>query len=279
MAFWSGEKLAARLPHLLGKHFNPDAVKCARYTMRIGAEAFVTSSKAYGGPKRGVTIPLKPNESFKIPPGQFAFLVTEESIEVPNDALALISIRTDLKFRGLVNVSGFHVDPGWKGHLKFGIYNAGSANVHLRRGQEMFLIWYADLDRTSEKTYKKSASKGGAFIPEEYASNMSGQIYSPQVLAGLIRRLENKLIAIYYIAGAILAAAILIAVTNWLNSEPKAAERQFILVPQVAPWPTSSMPTTSAGQPEGRQTANTKTNGALSAGKPPDATGAAPKAK
>ena len=51
---------------------------------------------------------------FTIPPGQFAFLLTEEVVSVPPDALAFISIRAKTKFRGLVNVSGFHVDPGYQ---------------------------------------------------------------------------------------------------------------------------------------------------------------------
>src|SRR5437870_3190135 len=116
MSFWSGEKLLHRLPSLLGSDFNKDCVKSARYTLHVGAEVYVTSSTASGGPRKGVTVRLGHKASFKIPPGQFAFLLTEERIKVPNYALAFISIKTSLKYRGLVNVSGFHVDPGWDGH-------------------------------------------------------------------------------------------------------------------------------------------------------------------
>jgi dCTP deaminase len=234
MAFWSGEKLAARLPSLLGQHFDPMAVKSARYTLRIGAEVFVTSSRASGGPRKGVTIRLNPSATFKIPPGQFAFLLTEEEIQVPADALAFISIRTNLKFRGLVNVSGFHVDPGWKGHLKFGIYNAGPADVHLRRGEEMFLIWYADLDRTSEKLYVNRPSKGEPHIPQEYANNMASQMYSPQVLAGQIRSLKTNLLIVQLIAVAILGGLITVGIKNWLSPEPKSPNTPVVLLSQPA---------------------------------------------
>ena len=51
--------------------------------------------------------------------------MTKESIEVPLDALGLISIRSKYKLKGLINVSGFHVDPGFRGSLVFAVYNAG----------------------------------------------------------------------------------------------------------------------------------------------------------
>jgi dCTP deaminase len=263
VAFWSGEKLAARLPTLLGPDYNAAAVKSARYTLRIGAEAYVTASTAAGGPRKGVIFKLQPNESFRIPPGQFAFLLTEENISVPHDALALISIKTQMKFQGLVNVSGFHVDPGWKGHLKFGIYNAGASDVHLRRGQDMFLIWYADLDRVSSKTYNNTPAKSAPHIPSEYANGMAGQMYSPQVLAGLIRKLERRMYATWILATAIAAAVVLIAATDLLDRkrapQPIAVTPQIYLQspPQAAAAPDISQPTSgesssAAGSSVGR---------------------------
>lgn len=56
---------------------------------------------------------------FTIPKGQFALLITEEIVKVPNNALAFISFKAKYKYKGLINVSGFHVDPGWYGKLTF----------------------------------------------------------------------------------------------------------------------------------------------------------------
>ena len=50
-----------------------------------------------------------------IPPGQFAFLLTAETVTMPDNAIAFISIKARLKFNGLINISGFHVDPGYRG--------------------------------------------------------------------------------------------------------------------------------------------------------------------
>ena len=47
---------------------------------------------------------------------------------------------------GLVNVSGFHVDPGWEGPLIFAVFNGGPSPVTVKRLDELFHIWFADLD-------------------------------------------------------------------------------------------------------------------------------------
>ncbi len=103
--FWSGETLTERLPSLI-EPFAPDRVDCAAYTLVVGPEVCVSPNNQTADPTTTVR-QLDQGEAFTIPPGQFAFLLTEEVVSVPADALAFISIRAKTKFRGLVNVSGF----------------------------------------------------------------------------------------------------------------------------------------------------------------------------
>jgi dCTP deaminase len=128
---------------------------------------------------------LAPDDAFTIPPGQFAFLLTEEIVTVPADALAFISIRAKNKFRGLVNVSGFHVDPGFHGQLTFSVFNAGPAPIHLKRGQPIFLIWYASLDR--ESAFKKDGPVRMG-IDIDLITGIAGELQS---LAGLAKKIKD----------------------------------------------------------------------------------------
>ena len=147
MSFWSGAKLLDELPRLITP-FDSKRIDCAAYTLRVGAEVYISPSnkkEALICTKRS----LDDGQGFVIPPGQFAFLLTAETVEVPDSALAFISMKARIKFRGLVNVSGFHVDPGYRGRLVFAVFNAGPSGVHLSRGDDCFLIWYACLDRGS----------------------------------------------------------------------------------------------------------------------------------
>lgn len=135
--FWSGETLHERLMQLIDP-FTPDRVDCAAYTLSIGDEIYVSPNEQASDPTTVTVRKLEPGDAFTIPPGQFAFLLTEEVVSVPADALAFISIRAKSKFRGLVNVSGFHVDPGYQGQLTFAVFNAGPVPIHLKRGQPIF---------------------------------------------------------------------------------------------------------------------------------------------
>ncbi|HEY2922930.1 MAG TPA: hypothetical protein VGK77_28460 [Candidatus Binatia bacterium] len=190
MAFWSGEKIAQNIKGLFAPD-DPNRIDCAAYTLALGPEAFVTTDQRFDdNPERGLKLYLDPGGQCRIPPGQFAFLLTEEVVTVPDSVIAFISMRARYKFKGLVNVSGFHVDPGWKGRLIFAVYNAGPSPVVLSRGSEMFLIWFADLDRTS--TSIKRIANPQMTIPDDLTESMSGQVFSPVALSRDVAELKER---------------------------------------------------------------------------------------
>ena len=189
MSFWRGETLAAKLPDLV-KPFDPEAIDGAAYTLHIGDEIYVSPDQTTETLGRHTREMLTTGQSFAIPAGQFAFLLTEEAVTVPNDALALISIKARTKFRGLINISGFHVDPGYNGRLLFSVLNAGPRPLHLRQGQELFLIWYASLDGPTEHIKKGQGFNG---IEPDLINGISGEILSLQSLSEKQRTLETEL--------------------------------------------------------------------------------------
>ncbi len=193
MAFWSGEKLARHLPGLI-TGFTEKNLDCASYRLSVGDQVFATSDKFAGsGPSAPLVSVLQetPNNILRIRPGQFAFLMTSEVVRVPSDAIALISIRAGYKFKGLINVSGFHVDPGWEGKLLFSVYNAGPAEVIVERGDPMFLIVYGDLDRVSTQTYN-GTSQGQVNIKASLLTNMTEQVFSPLMLQRQLTDLQQQ---------------------------------------------------------------------------------------
>jgi dCTP deaminase len=172
--FWSGETLSERLAQLI-EPFAPERVDCAAYTLAVGPEVYVSPNDQTADPTTVTVRKLAPGDAFTIPPGQFAFLLTEEIVAVPANAIAFISIRAKTKFRGLVNVSGFHVDPGYRGQLTFAVFNSGPTPIHLKRGQPIFLIWYASLDR--ESAFRK-AGPIRMGIDTELISGIAGELQS-----------------------------------------------------------------------------------------------------
>ncbi|MEO5374607.1 MAG: deoxycytidine triphosphate deaminase [Alphaproteobacteria bacterium] len=186
--FWSGETLLERLPDL-NNDFMQNAVDCNAWTLTIGDQIYITPTAKAAESGTHTIRNLSKGECFQIPPGQFAFLQTKECVNVPNNAMAFISIKASIKFRGLVNVSGFHVDPGFKGVLVFAVYNAGPTPIHLQQGQQCFLIWFASLDTDSSQHVKSSPSNRK--VDGDTISRISGKLQSLDDFSDRMNNLEQ----------------------------------------------------------------------------------------
>src|SRR5258706_4501621 len=135
MAYLGTEKLKELITK--SKVIGPDPdlarVKTGAYELSLGYEAFRTDSK---DKKKEV---LKDKDVVTINPGQFALLLTKEYVHIPHDKIALISIKAGAKLKGLINVSGFHVDPGFKGKIAFSVDNSGTSPISFGTGEPYFL--------------------------------------------------------------------------------------------------------------------------------------------
>jgi len=184
LMFWGGERPKAELPKLITDYV-PARVDRAAYRLRVGPEVYVSPTGEPNDPRNKPKTQLTAGQGFTVPSGQFGFILTEETVVVPKDALAFISIRAKYKFRGLVNVSGFHVDPAYRGRLIFSVFNAGPGPVHLSQGEECFLIWYSDLDQPTDLEVKQ----GYDSLPSELTGPIAGGLQS---LAGLKSRIDEN---------------------------------------------------------------------------------------
>lgn len=247
--FWSSDTLSDRLPPLIIP-YDPKRVDCAAYTLSVGPEVYVSPSDQAADPTTVTVRKITQDEAFTIPPGQFAFLITEEIVTVPGDALAFISIRAKTKFRGLVNVSGFHVDPGYKGQITFAVFNAGPVPIHLKRGQPIFLIWYASLDQESSSKKDGPITMG---IDTALITGIAGELQSFASLAKKINNVNEALterihaveksqashrtmanIALAILVGLMIGLAVH-WISNWQSPRPLSSLR-----PAVSTQPTPS---------------------------------------
>lgn len=197
MTFWSDVTLKKKLPDLIPT-FDPAFIKGASYELGIGGEAYVTPSHEARPPDR-VKKTLIDGSSINIPRGQFAFLVTDECVNVPADAVAFISIKAKIKFKGLVNISGFHVDPGYSGKLVFSVFNAGASDVILDYKDRAFLIWFASLDTACENPRSGAGYMG---IPSELVNGISDDTLSLSVLDDKLKAVTERVNKAYFLAAA-----------------------------------------------------------------------------
>lgn len=236
MTFWSGERLADEGANLrVVDPFYPNKIDCSAYTLTLGPEAFVTPDydvSARESLKKTLVAPFEVElgggwrnivgGELIVPSGQFAILLTEEYVRIPHHAMGFISLKFSIKGTGLINVSGFHVDPGYQGRLIFSVYNAGPSPIHMGRGQDLFLLWLADLDRASNAPYvKPDNAKPIVSIPADMVSRADRPIRSLQQLSERIDELDVEIKFFKRIAGLILAgvsiAALIIAAIRFFG--------------------------------------------------------------
>src|SRR4030081_2736236 len=112
------------------------------------------------------------------------------------------------------------------------VFNAGPKTVHLKRGEDCFLIWYADLDNEHSQMAKPS-NGGFTSISTEIVTRISGQVMSFEGLNAKIKDIkedydkrinkiehDNGIIKTLgaLILGIIVAALAKPALDTWLNS-------------------------------------------------------------
>jgi len=98
MSFWSTQTLKQRLPKLI-ENYSEEQLDNAAYDLRLGSEVYISPLSDDTGEVRNKRF-LDYGHDIDIPPGRFAFLLTEEKIEIPQNALAFISLKFRKKAKG-----------------------------------------------------------------------------------------------------------------------------------------------------------------------------------
>ena len=197
------------------------------FDLRLGDEVFIT--------RRDEPIKLQDGKEFvSISPGEFALLITEEEIKMPADLMAFINVRFSYKQKGLINISGFHVDPCYEGKLIFSVFNAGPNDIILRKSEPVFMIFFSKLtddiskfqdalsDESKEDYFlglvgntaylniknKNLKKKGFTKIPSDMMLSIKGISVSLAENNSRIERLENRIKIYGSIAVGVIVALI-----------------------------------------------------------------------
>jgi dCTP deaminase len=171
------------------------------YDLRLGSEAYLVGADAPAF--------LNDDQQYlTIPPGQFAILTCFEKVNLPKNVIGLIALRNRLKMQGLVNISGFHVDPTFRGNLIFAVNNAGPSDIRLRFKEPTFMIFFAQVDGDigNERPEQKKPLEG---IPLEFVQYLGGSSVTLTKLKKEVDDLRTKMLIYAPLAVAALLALFL----------------------------------------------------------------------
>lgn len=193
-----------------------DRVEAAGYRLSVGHEYYIN------GDGTSTIKQLNIGEAFVISPGEFAFILTREKVQVSNSTIGFISMRANLKFKGLVNVSGFQINPGFRGNLVFAVFNAGPRHINIHFGDEIFSVWYADLDEAvtepSEETGKIPNNLSS--IPSEVINGIAGEALTAYQLSQKLSDLKEEVTSTKtLLTRLIITASVIIPLLLLINRE------------------------------------------------------------
>lgn len=139
--------------------FEKDSLKGASYDLSIGGEALVSN--------RDEKVILTPTGgSLKLEAGDFALVLTRESVKLPLNIAGSIGMRSSLARSGLILLHGMQVDPGWAAHLRFGLFNASPRKITLDYGDDICMVEFHRLAGMATKTPPRNEDLIKGRIPD-----------------------------------------------------------------------------------------------------------------
>ncbi|MDE3097835.1 MAG: hypothetical protein KGJ88_00025 [Verrucomicrobiota bacterium] len=140
--------------------FSPNKLKGASYDLSLGREALVSNRD------QKVLLGSDQVGSLNLEAGDFALVLTKESLKFPLNMTASIGMRSGLARMGLILLHGMQIDPGFEGHLRFGLYNASPRKITLDYEDEICMIEFHKLSGNASKPAPRNEDLIQGRIPE-----------------------------------------------------------------------------------------------------------------
>lgn len=209
--YLSGQEILNRLTELFPnskEEFDSDSLQEASYDLRMGSQVFISHEQlpVYLSEENPVAI---------IPSGAFALLISYEEIGVPEDLIGFITTRLKFKLQGLINVSGFHVDPSYKGHLIFSVQNVGPNDIRIYYRECVFTMFWSEVkgkipDFVRQRVQRKPFNR--------ISGELMNQLGGGSVTLGSLKRDLDRLDHIIKVYAPIMGALFL-SVLGWIIKE------------------------------------------------------------
>ncbi|MGH7643574.1 MAG: dCTP deaminase [Candidatus Dormibacteria bacterium] len=123
-------------------------------------------------------------------PGELVYVLSEERLKLPPNMKAELSPKRRISHLGIMVLGGFCVDPGYEGHLVFGLYNLATMPFPLQVGHKIIAAQFYRLGPAEVPPDLKSPPIND--FPDDLVQLM--QAYEPATLTGVqqsVQRLES----------------------------------------------------------------------------------------
>jgi deoxycytidine triphosphate deaminase len=167
------------------KDGDPKGAEGIKYDFRMGSRIL---KAAYGQPLDMDGLTENERTGMFVEPGEVVFVLTEESLELPNDMMAQLVPKRKLSHQGIIALGGFCVDPLYKGKLLVGLYNFSSTRFPLIPRKKLIAAVFYRLEDDEIGAFPEPEAELNDF-PDELIHLIQG--YKPIAIGALQEGLEE----------------------------------------------------------------------------------------
>lgn len=150
--------------------FDPTSLETCSYEIRVGNLGVVGGS--------GKELDLN-TEVLELPPGGYAGLISWEKFVLPKDICVRLGSKRSYSYDGVILLSGTLVDPGYQGHLLFGVYNASQKKYLLRKGAKICNAVFERLPGEVDRDGAQDAYLIRGKFPHDFINKMANMEVLP----------------------------------------------------------------------------------------------------
>lgn len=167
--------------------FDPNSLQATSYDFRIGKKAIV------GGQGNELDLEDKP---LVIDPGSYAGIISLEKVKLPNNVYAQIGSKRKFSYDGLILLTGSIIDPGYEGHLLFGLYNASTKKVVLPKGTKLCNVIFHRLPKEVKPVPPDAYLLDGNFPPDFLTKMANVEVLPWNKISEEVRRIQELTTAV-----------------------------------------------------------------------------------
>lgn len=150
--------------------FSQSSLEASSYDISVGMKGIV------GGEGNEIDLSKDP---MVLGPGAYGGIISLERLKLPDDVYARIGSKRALSYEGVILLTGTMVDPGYDGHLLFGLYNASQRRVVIRIRRKICNIVFERLSHPPKKTATSDPSLQSGNFPDIFVDRMTNMEVLP----------------------------------------------------------------------------------------------------
>ena len=161
------------------------AVEGVKYDFALGTHML------FGGkaPMDVSKLPEGERANLVIRPGELVYVMSEETVDLPNDMRADLSLKRKISHLGIMVLGGSSVDPGYKGKLIFALYNLSTRPFPLQAGNKLIAAQFYRLGPEEQPPATSKPPESLYAFPDDLVQLMA--VYEPATVEGLRQSLHE----------------------------------------------------------------------------------------